>query len=217
MRWILAVLLMISLRGFSQWKDYFLTASGDTLNRVDSQGRRQGPWIHRYESLRGEPGYEEEGWYKDNRKEGAWNLYNLSGDRVGQENYRWGLKDGLCRYYSMHGDLQLEQSWKAINPDKLYDTVDVEDPDRPDTYRQVVVKNEGAAVRHGVWRYYDPETGNLLRTENYVLGKIDQQPEVPPADHSEKKSLQKPKEVLEFEKKNEGKKKIRVRDGSTGG
>ncbi len=33
----------------------------------------------------------------------------------------------------------------------------------------------------------------------------------------EKKAINKPKEVLEFEKKNSGKKKVKVRDGSTGG
>ena len=33
----------------------------------------------------------------------------------------------------------------------------------------------------------------------------------------EKKQAAKPKEVMEFEKKNSGKKKIKVRDGNTGG
>jgi hypothetical protein len=33
----------------------------------------------------------------------------------------------------------------------------------------------------------------------------------------EKKTANKPKEVLEYEKKNSGKKKIKVRDGNTGG
>jgi len=36
-------------------------------------------------------------------------------------------------------------------------------------------------------------------------------------DPEKKKQVAKPKEVLDFEKKNSGKKKIRVRDGSTGG
>lgn len=216
MRWILIAFLLISMNGFSQWKDYLLSGSGDTLNRVDLLGRKQGPWTHRYESLRGEPGYEEEGWYKNNRKEGVWRLYSLVGDLVGMEQYRWGLKDGLCQYFSMHGNLQLEQTWKAINPDKIYDTIDVEDPDKPDSYKQVIVKNEGAAVRHGVWKYYDPQSGSLVRTETYMLGKLEQEPVSPGAASEEKKTIQKPKEVLEFEKKNEGKKKIKVRDGSTG-
>lgn len=122
MRCIWSLLLLFYISGQAQWKDYTLNANGDTLNRLDKQDRKQGPWVHRYETMRGEPGYEEEGFYKDNRKEGEWRLFSLSGDLVGVENYKWGLKDGLCKYYSMHGDLRLEQAWKALNPDKIYDS-----------------------------------------------------------------------------------------------
>lgn len=217
MRCIWSILLLFYISGQAQWKDYTLNANGDTLNRIDKQDRKQGPWTHRYETVRGEPGYEEEGFYKDNRKEGEWRLFSLSGDLVGVENYRWGLKDGPCKYYSMHGDLRLEQAWKALNPDKIYDTIDVEDPDKFNSYRQVVIKNEGAAIRHGVWKYYDPETGSLLRSETYVLGKLETEPTAAKPEAGEKKTIAKPKEVLEFEKKNQGKKKVKVKDGSTGG
>jgi len=217
MRCILFLLLLISAKGFSQWKDYTLNANKDTLNRIDMKDRKQGPWAHRYETVRGEPGYEEEGWYKNNRKEGEWRMYSLSGDLVGVENYKWGFKDGVCRYFSMHGDLRLEQSWKALNPDKEYDTIEVEDLDKLDSYRSVIVKNEGAALKHGTWKYYNSETGDLMRSETYVLGKL----ETPTASvnpaQTEKKTIAKPKEVLEFEKKNAGKKKVKVKDGSTGG
>ena len=80
MWWILLTGILISVQGKTQIKDYLLTSSGDTINRVDKQGRKQGPWWHHYESLRGEPGYEEEGMYLDNRKEGQWRVYNLMGD-----------------------------------------------------------------------------------------------------------------------------------------
>jgi antitoxin component YwqK of YwqJK toxin-antitoxin module len=133
---------------------------------------------------------------------------------VGTENYKWGLKDGICRYYTMHGDLRLEQSWKALNPDKIYDTIQVEDVDKLDTYKEVIIKNEGAAIKHGVWKYYGDE-GQLLRSELYTVGKLEQ--EAKSQVVAEKKTVAKPKEVLEFEKKNSGKKKVKVRDGSTGG
>jgi hypothetical protein len=217
MRWILFLLLLISLDGYSQWKDYMLTANKDTLNRIDMKDRKQGPWVHRYETVRGEPGYEEEGWYKNDRKEGEWRLFNLSGDLVGVENYKWGLKDGICKYYSLHGDLRLEQGWKALNPDKEYDTIEVEDLDKLDSYRKVIVKNEGAALKHGVWKYYNPETGAIVKTESYTLGKLENPNTAATTAPGEKKTIAKPKEVLEFEKKNAGKKKVKVRDGSTGG
>ena len=220
MRWILVLLVLISSNGFAQslWKDYFINANGDTLNRIDQKDRKQGPWVHRYESIRGEPGYEEEGWYKHNRKEGEWRMFSLNGDLVGVENYKWGFKDGFCRYYSMHGDLRLEQSWKALNPDKEYDTIIVEDLDKLDSYRPVVVKNEGAALKHGIWTYYNTENGSVMKTEKYELGKLmGNSTASSTAPTGEKKAINKPKEVLDFEKKNSGKKKVKVKDGSTGG
>jgi hypothetical protein len=214
MRWITFILLFFSVNAFSQWKDYKLNAGGDTLNRIDVIGRKQGPWVNRFETVRGEPGYEEEGWYVHNRKDGEWRLFSLMGDLVGVEFYKWGLKDSVCRYYSKHGDLRLEQKWKAINPDKQFDTLLIEDPDKFDTYRTVIVKNEGASLRHGTWKYYDPETGDLARTESYTLGELDKKSST--TAPTAKKEVTKPKEVLDFEKKNAGKKKVRFKDGSTG-
>ena len=169
MRWISFLIVLISLGGFAQeryqWKEYKLNPRGDTINRVDHLGRKQGPWVHRYETVRGEPGYEEEGWYENNRKEGAWRLYALTGDLVGTENYKWGLKDGIARYFTKHGELKLEQSWKALNPDKAYDTIQVEDIDKLDSYKEVIIKNEGAAIKHGIWKYYGGTTGTVIRSD----------------------------------------------------
>jgi hypothetical protein len=215
MRWITFLLLFFSVNAFSQWKDYKINANGDTLNRIDVIDRKQGPWVNRFETVRGEPGYEEEGWYTNGRKDGEWRMFSLMGDLVGVEFYKWGLKDSVCRYYNKHGELRLEQRWKAINPDKAYDTLLIEDPDKFDTYRTVIVKNEGASLKHGVWKYYDAETGAVTRTETYMLGELEKGKSTTAAT-TQKKEVTKPKEVLDFEKKNAGKKKIRVRDGSTG-
>lgn len=215
MRSILFVFLLFSVSGFAQWKDYKLTSTGDTLNRVDKIGRKWGPWKLHYDTNRGEPGYEEEGWFEKDRKEGEWRLFTLMGDLVGIEYYKWGLKDSICRYFTKDGELRLEQSWRALNPDKQYDTLEIEDPDKFNTYRTVIVKNEGAAVKHGIWKYYEPETGRVIRSERFTLGQLEQ--EAKAAVSTEKKPVAKPKEVIEFEKKNAGKKKVRYRDGSTGG
>ena len=218
MRWLLVAALLFSFESYAQLKDYKLNANGDTLNRVDMSGKKQGIWVNRFETLRGEPGYEEEGIYKDDRKEGEWRLYSLKGDLVGIENYRWGMKDGLCQYFTKHGELKLEQSWKALNPDKPYDTLEVEDVDKLDSYRTVIVKNEGASLQHGTWKYYDPASGTIIRTETFTLGKKENEQQEPLVTApAAKKKVEKPKEVLEFEKKNAGKKKVRYKDGSTGG
>lgn len=214
---ILIALLFFSYSSFSQWKDYSINTSGDTLNRVDLNGKKQGIWVHRYEKLRGEPGYEEEGFYKDDRKEGEWKLYTLMGDLAGIENFSWGLKNGVCRYFMLHGGLRLEQNWVAINPDKQYDTLMVEDLNKLDSYRQVIVKNEGAALKHGTWNYYDPQSGGLIRSENYEFGRLLVDEAELVTKPQTKKEVAKPQEVLDFEKKNEGKKKVKFKDGSTGG
>jgi antitoxin component YwqK of YwqJK toxin-antitoxin module len=220
MRWILICFLLISFTGYGQLKDYTISVKGDTLNAVDMKGLKQGKWVHRYDEVRGEPGFEEEGEYKDGRKEGVWRKYTLMGDLIAVEGYRWGYKDGLSQYFNGLGELLREENWKALNPDKQYDTIDVEDVDRPNQFKTVVVKNEGAGIRHGVWKYYDPTTGFVNKTEFYTLGALDKGSQkttssTAAAKPAEGKGKTKPKEVLEFEKKNAGKKKVRVQDGST--
>ncbi|RYZ87864.1 MAG: hypothetical protein EOP04_10685 [Proteobacteria bacterium] len=215
MKSILAVMLFFSATSFAQWKDYRLINDGkDTINRVDQNGIKHGEWVVRVESVRGEPGYEEEGVFLNNRKEGEWRVFNLMGDLIGIEHYRWGNKDGVAQYFDINGALRAEQGWKALNPDKAYDTLMVEDVDKLDSYHEVIVKNDGAALKHGVWKYYDPASGSVIRTETYMLGKLEGDNSSAAAEPAEKKAVAKPKEVLEFEKK-KGKKKIRYQDGST--
>lgn len=218
MRYMLFLLLLVSTTGFSQWKSYIIGVKGDTLNKVDNKGQKQGKWVNHFDGVRGEPGYEEEGMYVNNRKEGGWRLYTLDGDIAGLENYRWGNKDGVCQYFNKAGELTREEGWRAMNPEKQYDTLEIEDIDHLNQYRTVIVKNDGVAIKHGMWKFYDASTGMIIRTETYTLGKK----EIPKKETTEtdsaatvKKSMAKPKEVQEYEKKNAGKKKIRVRDGAT--
>lgn len=211
----LLISLLISTASFAQLKDYRLINDGkDTVNRIDDQNRKQGEWIVRVESLRGEPGYEEEGVFENNRKEGEWRIFNLMGDLIGIEQYRWGNKDGLAQYFDINGQLRMEQTWKALNPDKAYDTIQVEDVDKLDSYREVIVKNEGASLKHGTWKYYDANSGAVIRSETYTLGKLENDNSAAMTEPPAPKKVAKPKEVLEFEKA-KGRKKIRYQDGST--
>ncbi len=219
MRLITLFFLFISIQCFSQGKSFVIGAKGDTLNIVDLNGLKQGKWVIHVNALRGEPGYEEEGVFKNGKKEGIWRKYTLTGDVIAMQNYRWGNQDGLSQYFNGLGELQREENWKALNPDKLYDTVVIEEIDNPDHYKKVVIKNEGAGIRHGHWTYYDPVTGFIVKEEDYMLGALEGKKSKDPvasAAAPEEKKVAKPKEVLDFEKKNAGKKKIKVRDGSTG-
>lgn len=208
----LAMLLNVT-HAYSQWKSYIISPKGDTLNCVDNNDKKQGRWAIHVDEVRGEPGYEEEGIYKNNRREGLWRTYTLTGDISGVEFYKWGLKDGVCQYFGMNGTLLREESWRAINPDKEYDTIQVEDVDHLDQYKLVVIKNEGAAIKDGIWKWYDRSTGMVARQETYSAGKLEHPAAPQTAASTAPKTVAKPKEVLEFEKKI-GKKKVKVQDGS---
>ena len=211
----------------AQWKSFKKTDKGDTINIVDKAGKKQGAWVETTLPLRGNPGYDEEGVYKNGKKEGVWRRFSLQGDVLAVENYKWGLMNGKSQYYTLDG-LEREESWKALDPDKEYDTLDVPDLYVPDKYTKVVVKNEGYAMKHGKWTFYEPRTGFITNTENYIKDSLENPMRVfgfknkKPLDDSTELALKKKahivktKEILEYEKKNAGKKKVAVRDGSTG-
>ena len=157
------------------------------------------------------------------------------GDKIAEENYRWGSLDGKSRYYTRTGGLMREETWRAVEPGRKFDTVDVLDINDPTkVIDRVVVKVEGSTMKHGTWTYYDPEWGTITKTENYWVDKLRTGDEVASAagggaddlkpigfstsksDSLKAKTMVKPQAVLDFEKKNAGKKKIKVRDGSTG-
>lgn len=230
---LLVVALFVSTSGYSQWKSYIIGVKGDTLNCVDQKNRKQGRWVVHVNDLRGERGYEEEGVFLNDKKEGPWRKFSLQGDLTAIENYRWGGKDGKSIYMNNMGDPLREESWRAVNPDNPYDTVNVYDPNDPTKIIAAqVIKLEGYSLKHGAWKYYDSFSGKLEKTEYFYFDKPARKTGImddelaplavsengdQPAVEQKPKTTTKPKEVLEFEKKNAGKKKVRVRDGATGG
>ncbi len=209
---------------FAQCKTFRLSDRGDTLNCVDMKGKKQGKWLLQIPELRGNPGHEEEGEYKNNVKEGIWRSYSPQGDLQAVESYRWGLLNGKSQYYNLQG-LEREESWMAIDPEKEYDTIEVPDLYQDAVYHTVIYKNEGRSMRHGRWKWFDPSTGFEQKSEEYVRDSvvnplaefgISDKRKKDPSDTSTVKKKDKPSVVQEWEKKNSGKKKVNVRDGSTG-
>ena len=228
---IFSMLLFAGSSAFAQWKNYVIGVKGDTLNCVDKKDRKQGRWVVKVDNLRGERGYEEEGVFIDGKKEGPWRKFSLEGDLIAVENYKWGYKHGRSYYLNNMGNPMREESWKAVDPQNPYDTVNVYDPNDPNkVIAKQVVKLDGYSLKHGQWRYYDTFSGKLEKTEYWFLDKparktgIDDD-DLAPIDvtdndataktEEKKKPTTKPKEVLDFEKKNAGKKKIKMRDGQT--
>ena len=64
------------MSGQAQYKSYQLNAEGDTLNAIDKNDKKQGKWVIHVESIRGEPGYEEEGIFKNNNNYPYSIIYN---------------------------------------------------------------------------------------------------------------------------------------------
>jgi hypothetical protein len=226
-------IFIFSMNGYAQCKEFSIGVKGDTLNCKDAQGVKHGKWVIRIDEVRGEPGYEEEGEYNKGNKEGVWRIYTLQGDLLGVETYRWGHKHGKQQYFNVMGDKLREESWLANNPDNPTETVEVFDVNDPKKVYLVEVKMEGSTVPHGLWVFYDPGTGRVSKRENYILGKIDDgtgtangmikkdanaaNDENTNEKKPEPKAKPKPKEIVDYEKKNSGKKKIKVRTGHTGG
>jgi hypothetical protein len=233
MRLILIFFLFISVSGFGQWKSFIISPRGDTLNRVDKSGKKQGPWAIHVDELRGERGYEEEGYYDNDQKTGTWKKYSLEGVKIAEENYSWGKLNGRQQYFTYNGGLLREEGWRAMDPKRSFDTVaiyDMKDPGKVIDW--IVVKNEGVSLKHGRWNYYDPREGRIEATEYYVMNKlrtdedelvsdedikpIDIKNARAKTDTTAKKPVSKPQAILDYEKKNSGKKKIKARDGATG-
>ncbi len=215
---IISLLFLTTNTSGQAFKSYQLTSKGDTINRVDNSQRKQGPWISRFEELRGEPGFEEEGYYLNDKKEGAWRKFNLDGDLIGVEFYRWGNRDGKQQYFTRNGGLYREESWKAMNPLNPYDTIVVPDLDNPNVMVEKIIKQESAEVRHGIWRYFDPSSGQVMKTEKFFYGKLEGpktgSPSLISSDTVKTKAPQlpktKPKEVEAFEKSNNKKVKTKT-------
>jgi hypothetical protein len=198
----------------AQYKTYRIGPKGDTLNAIDNKGLKQGKWALHVDPLRGEPGYEEEGIFINNKREGLWRRYTLQGDLIALENYRYGGKDGLCQYFTPLGDLIREEHWHAYNPDAPYDTIAIYGTGNNEIISYKIVKAEQYSVKDGDWIYYDTKTGRISQIEKYDRGRLIGQPTTNTLTQEPKKNV-KPAEVIEWEKKNSGRKKVRVRDGQT--
>ncbi len=211
---MLAVLTLGFFTTKAQYKKYVISVKGDTINAIDNYGSKQGKWVVHVDPMRGEPGYEEEGIFSDGKKEGLWRRYTLQGDLTAIESYQFGGRDGLSQYFTPFGDLIRDENWRAYNPNSPYDTIPIYGTETNQIISYKIVKAEQYSVKHGTWTFYDPKTGRIAKTEEYDRNRLLNGPKKEVAA-MEKPKYEKPQEVLEYEKKNSGRKKVKVRDGQT--
>lgn len=207
---ITLLIFLLVMNGHAQYKDFMLSPKGDTLNIVDKKGLKQGRWVNTIPEIRGEPGYEEEGYYKDDKKTGPWRKYNATGDLIAMENYLFGGKHGVQQYFNFLGAIEREEEWRGYNPDAPYDTIPVYGQGNNEIAEYKIVKAEQYSVPHGEWKYYNP-SGHITKIERYDRGfliKDNAQKETVTAEASNKpKEKVKTKEILEYEKKYSKKKR----------
>ena len=203
----------------AQCKSFFIGINGDTLNCINYKNKKDGKWINSVAELRGEPGYEEEGLYIEGKKEGLWKKFTLEGDKLAEEYYRWGVKDGPCKYFKGNDEVLIkEESWMALDPARIGEKIRVPDPADPKGRKYIIktITDDGVALRNGEWKYYDYETKRIIRTEMYYMDSMvvpEVKKEAPIKDKNKPKTTEKPKAVLDFEKSKKGKKNKYV-DGS---
>ena len=232
---IISLLFLTGLK--AQYTSYKISPTGDTLNAVDKKGLKQGKWVISVGEIRGEPGYDEEGIFKNDKREGPWRRYTAQGDLIAYENYKYGGKDGIQKYFNYLGQLEREEAWHAYNPESPYDTIPVYGTDNDQIVKYNIVKAVQYSVPDGEWKYYEPETGAVNKIEKYRRGLLlkDDPKENPDLVNNasdttnanktntvsnakdKPKDKPKPPEVLEYEKKLSKKKRAALtRTGETG-
>jgi hypothetical protein len=212
------LIFLFVFSGNAQYKDFTISPKGDTLNIVDKKGLKQGKWVNSIPELRGEPGYEEEGYYKDDKKTGPWRKYNATGDLIAMENYLFGGKHGIQQYFTFLGAIEREEEWRGYNPDAPYDTIAVYGQGNNEIIDYKIVKAEQYSVPHGEWKFYNL-SGHITKIERYDRGlpiKNTVQKETATAEPAKPKEKVKTKEILEYEKKYSKKKRAHMeREGKT--
>lgn len=140
------------------------------MNQLDMKGARHGMWLVSVDSRMGEPGYMEFGNYDHGRKLGAWYKLDDEGDLTSVENFKNNTLDGEVKYFDK-GRLTVSGNYKGLNPDYAYDTFVVVHPVTGAEELRSIATDRGS-LRHGMWRYYDSQTGRLVREEDYQVDEM---------------------------------------------
>jgi hypothetical protein len=142
----------------------------EPLNQADAAGKRTGLWLIRHEEHMGDAPYFEFGHYDIGRKTGPWYKVDEEESLLAMENFRNDVLNGEVQYYN-HGILVCIGHYRGLNNTNLFDTIPVIDP-VTDTFVQRVIPADHGTLRHGVWKYYDENTGKLIKEEEYQVDSL---------------------------------------------
>lgn len=140
------------------------------VNKFDENGKRHGMWLLSQDARMGEEGFSEFGSYEHGRKYGKWYKIDGEGDLISVETFKNDVLDGEVKYYEK-GQLTCVGSYRGLNPDTKYDTIMVVHPVTGEEMLRSIESEKGT-VRHGTWKFYDPQSGKLLKEEEYQVDEL---------------------------------------------
>jgi antitoxin component YwqK of YwqJK toxin-antitoxin module len=115
MKKLLSTLILLSSFSFAnaQTNEVY---KGDTINKIDIDGRKQGKWIlmgkHKPGTCYAPEAKIEEGKYQDNRKKDIWIEYFCNGNMKNKLTFNNGKPDGYAIMYHENGKISEEGNWK---------------------------------------------------------------------------------------------------------
>ncbi|MBS1652129.1 MAG: toxin-antitoxin system YwqK family antitoxin [Bacteroidetes bacterium] len=152
---------VISAQSFELFK-------GDTINKIDSDGRKQAKWVIFGKNKPGTcytpEAKVEEGKYQDNRKKDLWVEYFCNGNLKSKLTFVNGRPDGYAIMYHENGKISEEGIWKVskwVGNYKLY-------YDNGQVQHEFIYNQTGK--REGSSTYYY-ENGQKAIEGNFVNGK----------------------------------------------
>lgn len=172
-RFLCLFLLVFPLCAFAQQNEN----TRPPLNQLDKKGRREGMWLAQYPERMGEDAYSEFGNYIGGRKNGTWYRMDPSGELLAIERFKNDVLDGEVKYFEQ-GRLVCIGHYRGLNPGRAYDTILVLNP-VTGFERLTPIPTERGTIRHGMWRFYDPETGRLIREDDYQADELMSRQEFP--------------------------------------
>jgi hypothetical protein len=139
-------------------------------NLTDNKGIRIGAWWIVTPERMGEVGYTEFGHYDHGNKTGRWYKMDNENNLTSIESYKSNVLNGESRYFEK-GKLTCVGHYRSVISGNIFDTIVVVDP-RNNSENITPILAENATQRHGSWKYYDPQTGKLVREEDYQVDNL---------------------------------------------
>lgn len=172
---VFSILTVLSLSGF--WAHSALAQKAtnvaskkdadENLNKKDGKNRKQGMWFFERNAQYGEPGFYEFGNYLNDKRSGLWYKMSQNKDLMSIEHFKFDVLDGPAQYFES-GKLVATGTYRGIFTSYKYDSFMVRNPET-DLDTLIVLPAEIGHTKHGLWRFYDSKTGQLILEQEYQV------------------------------------------------